>query len=244
MMLDERPRVVATVPSGGRQALNEIDVGTYLTFRKLSPPLRSDDDRRAMVQGVVDGTIDAVVSSHDPQAPDTGAESTTPDQAATPEARLAEAEARAEQYREDLLRAAAEMDNVRKRAAREIDAARQYGIERFAGELLPVADSLALGLESPAVDPAALREGQEATLRLLIKAFERVGLAEIDPTGQPFDPARHEAMATRPSAEYPSHTVLQVVQRGWLLNGRLLRAARVIVSTLPEKAPDPGAAGG
>ncbi len=182
----------------------------------------------------------------DPQEPGSGAVPQAESDADSAEARIAEAEARAEQHREDLLRAAAEMDNVRKRAAREIDAARQYGIERFAGELLPVADSLVLGLElAPDADPATLRQGQDATLRLLLKAFERAGLTEVDPAGQPFDPGQHEAMAMRPSAEHPPHTVLQVIQRGWLLNGRLLRPARVIVSTVPPaEVADPGPAGG
>lgn len=182
----------------------------------------------------------------DPQEPGSGAAPQTESDADSAEARIAEAEARAEQHREDLLRAAAEMDNVRKRAAREIDAARQYGIERFAGELLPVADSLVLGLESaPDADPATLRQGQDATLRLLLKAFERVGLTEVDPAGQPFDPGQHEAMAMRSSTEHPPHTVLQVIQRGWLLNGRLLRPARVIVSTAPPaEVADLGPAGG
>jgi molecular chaperone GrpE len=179
----------------------------------------------------------------DPQEPGSGAAPQAESDTDSAEARIAEAEARAEQHREDLLRAAAEMDNVRKRAAREIDAARQYGIERFAGELLPVADSLMLGLElAPDADPATLRQGQDATLRLLLKAFERVGLTEVDPAGQAFDPGQHEAMAMRPSAEHPPHTVLQVIQRGWLLNGRLLRPARVIVSTAPPAEvadPDP-----
>jgi molecular chaperone GrpE len=177
----------------------------------------------------------------DPQAPDCAPDSPSGNGADSAEARIAEAESRAEKLREDLLRAAAEMDNVRKRAGREIDAARQYGIERFAAELLPVADSLALGLESRvAADAAALREGQEATLRLLLKAFERAGLVQVDPAGQPFDPERHEAMAMQPSAGHPAHTVLQVVQRGWLLNGRLLRPARVIVSTALDNSSDPG----
>ena len=186
------------------------------------------------------------MNATDPEEPETGTELEAESGVDPVEARIAEAEARAQQHREDLLRAAAEMDNVRKRAAREIDAARQYGIERFAGELLPVADSLALGLESAAAaDPATLREGQHATLRLLLKAFERAGLTEIDPTGQPFDPGQHEAMAMQSSAEHPPHTVLQVVQRGWLLNGRLLRPARVIVSTAsPAEPADPGPAGG
>ncbi len=144
---------------------------------------------------------------------------------------LAAAESRAEQLRADFLRAIAELENFRKRSAREVDSARQFGVERFAGDLLPVADTLGLAVDSAATaDAATLAQGQEATLRLLLKAFERAGLTAIDPAGQPFDPSHHEAMAMQPSAAHPPHTVLQVVQKGWLLNGRLLRPARVIVS--------------
>jgi len=158
----------------------------------------------------------------------------------TAESLLAEAEGRAEQHRVDFLRAIAELENFRKRSAREVESARQYGVERFASDLLPIADTLALALESAAsADAATLVQGQEATLRLLDKAFERAGLTAIDPAGQPFDPARHEAMAMRPSADCPPHTVLQVVQKGWLLNGRLLRPARVIVSGAPEAGQTP-----
>ncbi len=180
------------------------------------------------------------MSAPGPQEPESGAEPLHESPEAAAEARAAEADARTEQHRGDLLRAIAELDNVRKRAAREVDAARLYGVERFAGELLPVADSLALALETAATaDAATLREGQGATLRLLMKAFERAGLEEFDPAGQPFDPTRQEAMATRPSGEHPAHTVIQVVQRGWLLNGRLLRPARVIVSVAPEVPAGP-----
>jgi molecular chaperone GrpE len=144
---------------------------------------------------------------------------------------LAAAESRAEQLRADFLRAIAELENFRKRSAREVDSARQFGVERFAADLLPVADTLSLAVDSAAsADAATLSQGQEATLRLLLKAFEGAGLEPIDPAGQAFDPARHEAMAMQPSAGHPPHTVLQVVQKGWLLNGRLLRPARVIVS--------------
>ncbi len=153
----------------------------------------------------------------------------------TAEAQLAVAEGRAEQHRADFLRAIAELENVRKRSAREVDEARQYGIGRFASDLLPVADTLALALESAATsDAPTLAQGQEATLRLLQKAFERAGLSVVDPAGQPFDPAQHEAIAMQPSADHPPHTVLQVIQKGWSLNGRLLRPARVIVSAAPE----------
>ena len=162
----------------------------------------------------------------------------------TAESQLAEAESRAEQHRADFLRAIAELENVRKRSAREVESARQFGVERFAADLLAVADTLGLAVGSAATaDAATLAQGQEATLRLLLKAFERAGLEAVDPAGQPFDPALHEAMAMQASASHPPHTVLQVVQTGWRLNGRLLRPARVIVSTAPA-APESPAEGG
>jgi molecular chaperone GrpE len=153
------------------------------------------------------------------------------------ESQLAEAEGRVEQHRADFLRAIAELENVRKRSAREVDAARQFGIERFAADLLPVADTLDLALRSAAdADAATLAQGQAATMRLLLKAFECAGLVPVEPEGEPFDPTLHEAMAMQPAPDRPPHTVLQVVQKGWLLNGRLLRPARVIVST-PQASP-------
>lgn len=179
----------------------------------------------------------------DAERPDPAAGPAEQEQVPTADSLLAAAEARAEQHRADFLRAIAELENVRKRSAREIDSARQYGVERFASDLLPVADTLALALDSAGnADAPTLIAGQEATLRLLQKAFERAGLTVLDPAGQPFDPAQHEAMAMRGSAEHPPHIVLQVVQKGWLLNGRLLRPARVIVSALPaaERAPAGG----
>lgn len=183
------------------------------------------------------------MSATDPKPTDAPEAQSQSAQEPTAETLLAEAETRAEVHRADFLRAIAELENFRKRSAREIDAARQYGVERFASELLPVADTLTLALESAAsADVATLVEGQRATLRLLQKAFEQAGITEFDPAGQPFDPALHEAMAMRPSAEHPPHTVLQVVQKGWQLNGRLLRPARVIVSAAPDvgEAPSGG----
>jgi molecular chaperone GrpE len=174
------------------------------------------------------------MNGSDAERPDQQPAATESPQAESADAALAQAEARAEQHRADFLRAIAELENFRKRMAREIDAARQYGIERFASDLLPVADTLALALESAeAADRATLIDGQHATLRLLRKAFEQAGLTEIDPAGEPFDPARHEAMAMQASSDHPPHTVIQVAQKGWMLNGRLLRPARVIVSAAP-----------
>jgi molecular chaperone GrpE len=184
------------------------------------------------------------MSGTEPEQPGDAPENGPSPDVPTPESQLAAAEGRAEQHRADFLRAIAELENFRKRSAREVDAARQFGIERFAADLLAVADTLGMAVESAAgADAATLAQGQEATLRLLLKAFERAGLAVVDPAGQAFDPALHEAMAMQPSASHPPHTVLQVVQKGWTLNGRLLRPARVIVSTAPQ-APDQVPPGG
>jgi molecular chaperone GrpE len=148
---------------------------------------------------------------------------------------LAEAQAAAVQGREQVLRAAAELDNIRKRAARDMEQAHRYALERFAQDLLPVADSLELAVASAArADAASLAAGQEATLRLLASAFVKYAVQPIDPAGERFDPERHEAMAMQPSTTAEPDSVLQVVQRGYQLNGRLLRPARVIVARAPD----------
>jgi molecular chaperone GrpE len=145
---------------------------------------------------------------------------------------LAQAQENYQQQRDQLLRTAAELDNVRKRAQRDIEGAHRYALERFAVELLPVRDSLELGVRNGAgSDAASLIAGQQATLKLLDKAFERYSIKQIDAAGQRFDPSMHEAMLMQPSAEAPPNTVLQVVQSGYELNGRLLRPARVVVAT-------------
>lgn len=151
------------------------------------------------------------------------------------EAELLDAQAKAQEHWNSYLRAVAETDNVRKRAQRDVEAAGRYAIERFAGDLLEARDSLELGLAvGPGADPARLFEGMEATLRLVDRAFEKSGLQVLDPAGEAFNPELHEAMATQPSADQPPGTVLAVVQKGYLLNGRLLRPARVLVSREPD----------
>jgi molecular chaperone GrpE len=150
---------------------------------------------------------------------------------------LADTEERARNHWEQYLRAVAELDNVRKRAARDIEAANRYGLEKFAADLLPVKDSLELAVHNAArADAASLKQGQEATLQLLSQALERLGVTLINPAGQAFDPARHEAMMAQESREAKPNSVLQVVQPGYELNGRLLRPARVIVARAPDGA--------
>jgi molecular chaperone GrpE len=148
---------------------------------------------------------------------------------------LSEADERAKNHWEQYLRAVADLDNVRKRAQRDIEAANRYGLEKFAAELLPVRDSLELAVQNAdRADPRSLKQGQEATLQLLVKALNKLGIVVIDPLGEPFDPSRHEAMLAQESTTAEPNSVTQVVQPGYELNGRLLRPARVIVAKAPE----------
>jgi molecular chaperone GrpE len=148
------------------------------------------------------------------------------------QAALAAAESRALESRDLYMRALAELDNVRKRAVRDIEHAHKFGLERVANDLIGVKDSLELGLAS-AASADALREGTRATLQLLSKALEKAGVTEIVPQGEQFNPELHEAMVMQPSAEVVPNSIVQVVQKGYQLNGRLLRPARVIVAKEP-----------
>jgi molecular chaperone GrpE len=147
-------------------------------------------------------------------------------------ASLAAAEARALESRDLYMRALAELENVRKRASRDVEQAHKYAVDRFANDLVAVKDSLELGLIA-AGDVETLKAGTDATLKLFKKAFEKAGVIELDPLGEPFNPELHEAMAMQPSAEHVPDSVTQVVQKGYQLNGRLLRPARVIVARAP-----------
>lgn len=149
-------------------------------------------------------------------------------------AALLEAEAAAEENWNKYLRSVAELENMRKRAVREAENARKFGVERFAAELLAVVDSLEMGLEAgPAASAEALLEGKAATLKLLHSAMDKAGITVIDPVGEPFNPQLHEAMSMQPSDTAEPDSVLAVVQKGYELNGRLLRPARVIVAKEP-----------
>lgn len=146
-----------------------------------------------------------------------------------------------EEHWNQYLRTVAELDNLRKRNARELETARRYAAERLGQAVLPVRDSLeaALAVENATVE--SLLEGSRATLKLLDQALESVGIALIDPAGEPFDPTRHEAMTVQPTADQPPDTVVMVIQKGYELHDRLLRPARVVVAA-PLPASD-GSAG-
>ena len=145
------------------------------------------------------------------------------------------AQAEVAEFRDQYLRAVAELENVRRRAERDVENAHRYGVERIARELLAVADSMEMGLDAArqSEDSQAVVDGFEATLRLLQAVFEKFGITRLDALGKPFDPDWHEAMTTQPSEEAPPDTVLAVVQTGYRIHDRLLRPARVIVARQP-----------
>ncbi len=157
-----------------------------------------------------------------------------PDLAAL-EQQLAAAQQKADENFNQYVRAIAEFDNYRKRAVRDLEGARAYAVERFAQELLPALDGFELAIaNSQGADARSLLEGQAATHRLLLKAFEKAGITELAPAGTAFNPEQHEAMLAEPTAALPPNTVVRTIQKGYALNGRVLRPARVIVARAPD----------
>ncbi len=149
---------------------------------------------------------------------------------------LEEARGKADEYHDKVLRMQAEMENLRKRAERDLSNAHKYSIEKFASELLQVKDSLELGLDAGEVDAAKLQEGSALTLKVLTSALQKFAIEEVDPLGEAFDPNLHQAMTTEESGEHEPNTVIRVMQKGYTLHERLLRPAMVIVSRAPEES--------
>ena len=138
------------------------------------------------------------------------------------------------------LRTAAELQNIRRRAEQDVEKAHKFALEKFAGDLLAVVDTLERGLELSSPDDEAIRpmrEGVELTLKLLLDTLGRYQLEPVDPHGQPFNPEHHQAMAMEESTHTEPGSVLKVFQKGYLLNGRLLRPAMVVVSKAPAETP-------
>lgn len=151
----------------------------------------------------------------------------------TLEERLAAAEALADEHWNGRLRLQAELENQRKRALRDVQNARKFGLEPLLNDLLPVLDSLDLGLQASRAENAtveSLREGTEITLRMFGTLLEKHGIAEVNPQGEKFDPAFHQAMSMQVVEGAAPNTVVQVLQKGYTLNERLLRPALVMVA--------------
>lgn len=146
---------------------------------------------------------------------------------------IEEERARAEALRDQLLRARAEVENIARRKAKELENAHKFALENFVRELLQVRDSLELGqaaAQEPDADLAKLREGTGLTLKLLGDVMTKFGVERVDPLHQPFNPEYHQAMSMQPRADVEPNTVVAVIQSGYTLNGRLVRPALVMVS--------------
>ena len=148
-------------------------------------------------------------------------------------AQLAESETRASENWDRLLRLQAEMENQRKRAQNDVTKARKFALESIVGDLLPVKDSLEMGLMAAQVedaDPTSMIEGAELTLKMLAQVFDKNNIAEVNPVDEKFDPEFHQAMSMQEIEGKDSNTVASVMQKGYTLNERLVRPALVMVA--------------
>ena len=159
-----------------------------------------------------------------------------PEAEAEPEPTLEQLREELAQARDAMLRAEADARNTRRRAEQDVEKARRFALERFSGELLSVVDNLEralLAAEQQAGDLKVIAEGVDLTLKGLLDVFGRFNIAVLEPEGAPFDPQLHQAMSMVENPDVEPNTVLQVVQKGYTLNGRLIRPAMVVVSKAP-----------
>jgi molecular chaperone GrpE len=164
---------------------------------------------------------------------DNGGDSVTDESINGLQKQLDEALGKAEQNLEMALRAKAELENATRRHEQDLEKAHKYALDSFVRELLQVWDSLELGIQAGQAEGAAidkLLEGSELTLKLLSDVMSKFGVEQVDPEGEPFNPEEHQAMSMQPRDDVPPNTVVAVVQKGYKLNGRLVRPAMVMVS--------------
>lgn len=189
----------------------------------------SKDQEQVSDQAVIDETVESGAEVESDRESST-AETQTPEELTL---LLEDARAKADEHWDQLVRTQAQMDNLRKRQERELENAHKYALERFVNELLPVRDSMEMGLAAAADENATidhLREGTALTLKLFSDVMEKFNVVQVNPEGQPFDPELHQAMGMQPRSDVPPNTVVVVVQKGYTLNGRLVRPAMVMVS--------------
>lgn len=151
----------------------------------------------------------------------------------TPEERIVQLEEELVTARDDALRAQADAQNVIRRAEQDVEKARKFALERFAGELLPVVDNLERAVEAASGDEEVVKpiaEGVELTLKSFLDALAKFHVEVVDPQGEPFDPNVHQAMSMVENNDVEPNTVIAVMQKGYTLNGRLVRPAMVMVS--------------
>lgn len=190
-----------------------------------------DKDEHEPVDGAPEAVLDPQVAVDAGQAEPAASDDALSDNEAI-EAETEQLLGKIEELKTEVLRARADAENVRKRAARDVEAAHKYGLERLVSELLPVKDSMEMGLTAAAAasDVDSLIEGMELTVKMFNDFLDKVGVTELDPNGLQFNPDFHQAMTVEESAEAAPGTVLKVMQKGFLLNDRLVRPALVIVA--------------
>lgn len=188
------------------------------------------DDTQLEETGAAEAGADAAADDAQPEQPDAD-EGEVSIESLTEQ--LQAAQAKADENWDVALRAKAETDNIKRRAARDVENAHKYAVEKFANELLAVRDSLEMGIKAACVDGEVdvekLKEGSELTLKQITDVFAKHGIEEVDPVGEKFDPELHQAVSMAPSPDHQPNTVLEVFQKGYTLNGRLMRAAMVVV---------------
>lgn len=176
---------------------------------------------------------DDQVTLESQQAADSGAEAPASDDVAALQAEIARLNEELQTTKENALRAAAEAQNARRRAEQDVEKAHKFGLEKFVGDILPVADNLERAIDAAKAEGADLGvvvEGVELTLKTLVDGLKRHKVEQIDPQGEPFDPQLHQAMTMIEQPDVEPNTVINVFQRGYTLHGRLVRPAMVVVS--------------
>ncbi|KAA6185153.1 nucleotide exchange factor GrpE [Thiohalocapsa marina] len=206
--------------------------------RAMNEQAESAENAAAAEQPVEDAAADVRDASADaPQDGPADAPQDGPADAAELTVLLEDARAKVDQSQDQLLRTRAEMENMKRRQAKELENAHKFALEGFVKELLPVRDSLELGLAAAQESEgdvaqllSKLLEGTELTLKQLGDVMGKFGIERVHPDGEPFNPEYHQAMSMQPRADLPPNTVTAVIQSGYLLNGRLVRPALVMVS--------------
>jgi molecular chaperone GrpE len=191
---------------------------------KKSEAQTMEDNESLEVQDTVGGSDPAGVATVDEEAPEIRIESLTQEMMSLRQT--------AEENLERALRAQAELENMHKRTSRDIENAHKFALEKFITELLPVLDSMELGINASdsVEDIASLREGMDLTMKMFRTVLEKFGVKVINPQGEKFNPEQHEAVTLQESGDTASGMVISVMQKGYELNGRLVRPAMVIVA--------------
>ena len=194
----------------------------------------SNEEKKVQDEQLQQDTVNAAeTESAEEQVVEMTAEELQAARIAELEAALLTSEAKVKEQQDSVLRARADIDNMRRRTEQEVDKARKFALNKFAEELLPVIDNMERAIEMADKSDEAIKpmlEGVELTLKTMTDTVEKFGLKQIDPMGEAFNPEFHQAMSIQESAEHEPNTVILVMQKGYELNGRVVRPAMVMVS--------------